>query len=205
MTVLADAISGVGSRMQFSGYFGSDADRGVGLVASMGGAVAQGAAALLDGGNAYAAAALLRQVVEVEYLLWTFADDSDDASRWFHASKNQLSSRFRPAAMRTRSKGRFRAEEYASHCDRGGHPSPRGWDLVVENAYTPRRVRLDSTEALRLDLAVHLNRAWHLLTEACDAIERSSVYSTYVDGVIEAVTAWRRDDAAALDLAPPTG
>ena len=205
MTVLGGAISGVGSRMQFSGYLGSDADRGIGLVASMGGALARGAAALLDGGNAYAAAALLRQVVEVEYLLWTFADDPEDAPRWFHASKNQLSSRFRPAAMRTRSNGRFRAEEYSAHCDQGGHPSPRGWSLVVENAYTPNRARLDSIEALRLDLAAHLDRAWRLLTEACDAIERSPVYSTYVDGVDEAVTAWRRDDAAALDLSPPAG
>jgi hypothetical protein len=66
-----------------------DLAAGVSLAARMGGALARGTAALLDGGNAYGAAALLRQVVEVEYLFWTFAADPEDAARWLHASRSQ--------------------------------------------------------------------------------------------------------------------
>jgi hypothetical protein len=66
-----------------------DLAAGVSLAARMGGALARGTAALLDGGNAYGAAALLRQVVEVEYRFWTFAADPEDAARWLHASRSQ--------------------------------------------------------------------------------------------------------------------
>jgi hypothetical protein len=41
----------------------------------MGGSLASGTIAVLRVENWYAAAALLRQVVEVEYLLWLFAEE----------------------------------------------------------------------------------------------------------------------------------
>lgn len=107
-----------------------DLAAGVSLAAWMGGALARGTAALLDGGNAYGAAALLRQVVEVEYLFWTFAADPKHAARWLHAWRSQLEGRFRRATMRKRSEGRFHTAEYQPHCDQGGDPSPRGWLLV---------------------------------------------------------------------------
>lgn len=202
VAALGEAISGVGSRAQFSAHLGTG-DRAIALTASMGGALAQGASELLDAGNAYAAAALLRQLVEVEYLLWTFADDPDDGPRWIRASKEELWKRFRPSAMRKRSNGRFRANEYATHCDQGGHPSPRGWSLVVDSAYTKDQPRPDPIEVVRMDLAMHLERAWPLLLGACDAIERSSLCSAYVEGVQAAIAAWRAYDGAAITLVGP--
>ena len=97
-------------------------------------ATTSGTCMLLDAGNAYAAAALARQFVEIEYLLWTFADDPQDMTGWLHASRSQLGKRFQPATMRERSNGAFRAaEEHRSHCEHGGHPNPSAWFLVSDS------------------------------------------------------------------------
>src|SRR5713101_8926632 len=50
--------------------FGSDSTVGLATVAQVAGQLAAGTAQLLDSDNRYAACALLRQMVEVEYLAW---------------------------------------------------------------------------------------------------------------------------------------
>lgn len=52
----------------------------VGLVGQTGGELAPGAIKLLHAENLYASAALIRQVVEVEYLASIFADDNHSLS-----------------------------------------------------------------------------------------------------------------------------
>lgn len=52
----------------------------VGLVGQTGGELALGAIKLLHAENLYASAALIRQVVEVEYLASIFADDNHSLS-----------------------------------------------------------------------------------------------------------------------------
>ena len=124
------------------------------------------AAAISRCRNSYAAAALLRQVVEVEYLLWTFADDPEDTVRWLNASKSQLDGRFRPAAMRQRSAGHFRTSEYVAHSTRadierrrmdtrGGSPA-RGHQALGSTARMRRRSwreRLGAGSVLRQAVA----------------------------------------------------
>ena len=96
-----DAFEAVGQYLYLAGHVLRDEGaRAVSLASRIGGALGRGTCDLLDAGNAYGGAALLRQLVEVEYLLWTFSDDAEDASRWLHASKSQLDGRFRPEASR---------------------------------------------------------------------------------------------------------
>jgi hypothetical protein len=170
-----------------------DTVRGLALVTDMGGSLACGVRDLLDTGNAYSAAALLRQVVEVEYLWWTFADDAQDAARWLHASRSQLDRHFKPAKMRERSSGRFRAAEYKAHCDQGGHPNPAGRALLSrksESAPDPARV-------LWLDLCQHLSRGWGLLVTACAAVDRQGATARDAGEVAAARAGWLEADSLA--------
>lgn len=55
--------------------FGDDRTVGVATVAQIGGALSDAVVSLLKAGNLYAASALIRQLVEVEYLAHAFAND----------------------------------------------------------------------------------------------------------------------------------
>lgn len=128
MRHVGDALQGVGSVLS------DDATRGLGLATRMGGALGQGTCDLLDAGNSYAAAALTRQLVEIEYLLWTFADEPEDCARWLNASRSELERDFKPAAMRKRSDGAsvhgsiaFTVRSAGIPAHGGGFCSPTDW------------------------------------------------------------------------------
>jgi hypothetical protein len=65
---------------------------------------------LLDNGNLYAAAALLRQLVEVEYLAWAFAEDDEEAAAWLRSTKEERTKFWQPrlTSLGKRSAGRFK-------------------------------------------------------------------------------------------------
>lgn len=94
--------------------------------------VAQVAMSLVGGirtllpGNAYAANALVRQMVEVEYLSWTCANDHAEAVDWLTSDRQARRNRWQPGHLRQRAGNRFNAEDYAVHCEVGGHPTPPG-------------------------------------------------------------------------------
>src|SRR5689334_4288711 len=69
--------------------FGSDAMVGLATVVQTGGALGSGTVQLLLADNLYAAAALIRQLVEVEYLAWIFADDHVSMGKWLNASHKE--------------------------------------------------------------------------------------------------------------------
>jgi hypothetical protein len=129
--------------------FGSDAAVGLALVVQMGGELVSGAVALLDQHNLYAAAALVRQMVEVEYLTWAFAEDEGQAMAWVRATKQERLNMWQPRHLRARSGGRFRSTDYGGHCERGGHPTPEATMLLADHS---RRAPL---EVWWLDLAQH--------------------------------------------------
>jgi hypothetical protein len=62
--------------------FGSDKSVGLALVIQIGGELLDGAVTLLSDDNLYGAASLLRQLVEIEYLAWAFAEDDEQAMEW---------------------------------------------------------------------------------------------------------------------------
>jgi hypothetical protein len=110
--------------------FGSDATVGLGTVVQIAGELSRGVVGLLEQGNRYAAAALLRQLVEVEYLTWAFAEDENEAMRWLRSSREERLKLWQPARIRKRADGRFRGVDYALHCEAGGHPTPEGNRLL---------------------------------------------------------------------------
>lgn len=110
--------------------FGSDATVGLGTVVQIAGELSSGIICLLEQGNRYAAAALLRQLVEVEYLTWAFAEDENEAMNWLRSDREERLRLWQPGHVRKRAEGRFRGSDYALHCEAGGHPTPEGNRLL---------------------------------------------------------------------------
>jgi hypothetical protein len=159
---VAAALQSLGHSAWVGGWMLRDEwTEGLGIVVQMGGELAAGAVTLLGCGRHYPAAALVRQLVEVEYLAFTFAEDEPLARSWLTASTQQLRDLFQPAPMRRRSGGRFRDAEYWSHCNAGGHPHPRGAHLLPDHANS-----VADNQWQWVDLAHHLNRLWDCLLVA---------------------------------------
>jgi hypothetical protein len=110
--------------------FGSDATVGLGTVVQIAGELSAGVIALLGQGNRYSAAALLRQMVEVEYLAWAFAEDEEEAMKWLRSTRDERMQFWQPRHIRKRAGNRFRGTDYAGHCEVGGHPTPDGNRLL---------------------------------------------------------------------------
>mgnify|MGYP000586642334 CR=1 FL=1 len=109
---------------------GNDAQVGVGVLAQIGADLLDASARLLSGDNHYAGAALLRQVVEVEYLSWAFANEKREAADWLNSTHQDRMQFFTPARLRDISDGRFSSSDYRHHCEQGGHPVPRAIPLL---------------------------------------------------------------------------
>jgi len=133
--------------------FGDDRTVGVATVAQIGGALSDAVVSLLKAGNLYAASALIRQLVEVEYLAHAFANDHEVAAGWLRANREARLAFWTPGAVRKRAGGYFLASDYWGHCDLGGHPTTEGMNLL------PGLIHLSVT-VLWADLAGHLARTW---------------------------------------------
>jgi hypothetical protein len=70
--------------------FGSDDVVGLATVCQVGGELARGAVELLGANNRYGASALVRQLVEVEYLAAAFSEKGDEiAGEWMRADREE--------------------------------------------------------------------------------------------------------------------
>lgn len=142
--------------LHISGYVRrDDAELGTALVLRIAASLSDGIYALSADSNAYAAAALLRQFVEVEYLLCLGYVDVGNIARWYTSDDKQRRVSFSPQAMRKRSHGIFRDQEYWMHCNVGGHPHPRARMLLP--AYSPT---VSPIASLLPDAVQHIRRAW---------------------------------------------
>jgi hypothetical protein len=135
-----------------------DAIRAVGLLLQMAGELAGAAGRLLSGGEHYAGAALVRQIVEIEYLTWTFKEGHRSASKWLKSTHAERMKMFSPSELRKTSKGRFLSRDYQHHCEQGGHPVPVGSFLL--GAQSP-----GSAQMLLVDLMVHCWRTWDQIVQ----------------------------------------
>lgn len=125
----------------------------IGLLMQMAGELAFAAGRLLSDSEYYAGAALVRQLVEIEYLTWTFKEGHRSASNWLKSTHAERMKDFSPSELRKTSKGRFLLKDYQDHCEQGGHPVPRGSFLLAgENP--------GSAQLLLVDLMVHSWRTW---------------------------------------------
>lgn len=174
---LTDGFEQVGERLILGGHIigpdrvdgtspfgnGDDSLVALGYLSRTAAALVGGASQMLDVGNRYAAGTLTRQLVEVEYLHWAFAEDHDEAAAWLRSNRDDRLKRWQPRHLRERSGGRFRGVDYAEHCEHGGHPTPGGARSLL---------RTDSgtqAECLHYELAHHGASTWEYLLMAIKA------------------------------------
>ncbi len=166
----AASLVSCGSVLWAYGLVEEHSRRALAVAMQTGGSLASGACDLLEAGNAYAASALVRQLIEVEYLLWLFGNEPTTATAWLTAQGEKARAQFRPTELRKRAGGWFAAPEYRSHCEVGGHPHPRGHSLLPDRFVGRPEDEACRDELLWLDLAVHLDRLWREFDRARHAL-----------------------------------
>jgi len=135
------------------GMHGSDEIVAVSLLLRIGAQLTSACADLFADGRHYAAAALVRQVVEIEYLAWAFQTRDKDAERWLRSTREDRQSFFSAAKLRQAANGKFRGKDYAYHCELGGHPVPGSHILL--------RGDVGCSQLLLSDLLGHTGRIWN--------------------------------------------
>jgi hypothetical protein len=168
--------------------FGSDAVVGLATVVQIAGELGRGAVALLGEDNRYAASALLRQIVEIEYLAAAFAAGDQAAMEWLHADRDERRRFWTPAAVRRRSGDRFLASDYWQHCDRGGHPTRDGRMLLPDHEPSI------NAPLLWVELATHLSNVWTSVTAALAASAEVAAGVQVGEEVGKAIAGWRSSD-----------
>jgi hypothetical protein len=224
----ADALSKAGLMLWMTGYhlgadrvsgaspfdFGNDEAVGIATVAQIGGELGTGAIALLKADNKYAAAALTRQLVEVEYLAAAFAEEHEIAADWLRSDSKRRQQFWSPKHLRKRANGAFLNSDYWSHCDMGGHPSTDGMVLLPGHQDTPIALSW-------ADLAGHLLGIWKSVLRATERVLDSPIPPEWKLPDVPAVVArWeqkdpltaalralhqlKREDPKAFDFSEPT-
>jgi len=128
---------------------------GLATVLQIAGELLSGSLLLFREDNRYAGAALVRQLVEVEYLAWAFAEDEEEARNWMRSTKEERQRLWKPGHIRERADGRFRGVDYGEHCGKGGHPSPEGIYLLPDHS-APEA----SASFWLCDMAIHGHSVW---------------------------------------------
>ncbi len=203
---LSSQLAACGGRLWAFEVGGPDFRTALSIVVQFGGGLSTGAVTLAEQTNWYAASALVRQFVEVEYLVRLFRRIPTEALVWLQASSSDLCAAFSPSKMRKRmGNGEFRHQEYAVHCDFGGHPNPKAHFLLPARHLEPHRPPLGSNEAFWIDLAQHLRRIW-IDIEAIPTDhpnETLNVIHQYTGVVTEAIRVWEDVDPCSPMMPAP--
>jgi hypothetical protein len=172
-----------------------DAARAIAVLAQVAGELSGSAVTLLESERTYGPAVLIRQLVEVEYLAYCFSTDNALAAQWLTSSQEDIRRLFQPAAMRKRSRGVFRDEEYWTHCELGGHPNPKARVLL------PGREGAVDARWMWADLAQHLDRLWSFVMDAVAAADFGrALPEGACSAVTEGLAAWREADILATRM-----
>ena len=148
---------------------------------------------LFMSGKVYAAAALIRQMVEVEYLAWAFETRNHDAERWLRSSKAERQDFFTPAKLRKAAGERFRSKDYGYHCELGGHPVPTSAILLDGETSIAQMLLSDSLG--------HAGRIWdHLVGWA--RLQNEGFVLEHSAEVSTKFTEWKSKDTL-VDFPPP--
>lgn len=173
-----------------AGSHGSDEAVGVAVLLAIAGELGAGFDALIREPNTYAAAALLRQIVEVEYLAWAFDTRDRDAQRWLRSDRKERETFFSPRKLRAASKGRFPTKDYGYHCEQGGHPVPEALKIV--------RNDMVFIELLCVDFLGHTGRIWDHLISWSGRHTHGSAIKRRGPEMLRRFLKWKETDALAL-------
>jgi len=144
-------------------------------------------------GRTYAAAALIRQMVEVEYLAWAFETRDHDAERWLRSNRDERQEFFAPAKLRKAAGERFRSKDYGYHCELGGHPVPTSAILLDDQVTVAQMLLSDSLG--------HAGRIWdHLISWA--RLQNEPFILEHAAEMGLRFTEWKTRDLL-VDLPPP--
>jgi hypothetical protein len=169
--------------------FGSDGLVGLAAVAQAAGQLGRGAIALFQADNRYAASALMRQLVELEYLACAFANDDDAATAWLRADGEERRSFWTPAKVRARASDQFLPSDYWHHCDLGGHLTPRGMVMLL-----PGHKGVEPALLLG-DLAAHLVQIWGYVCRAGETLTPGGMLTEWMRPETErAIKTWQETD-----------
>lgn len=180
----------------------------VGLVAQIASELVSGALLLFRNGNQYGGSALVRQLIECEYLLRAFRLNFDDAARWHDANDSDRWD-FKPSKLREI--GGFDRKEYADHCEAGGHPHPAGRALLdlerAMQALAPNSRKLDVVRLLWVDFALHCDRVWRALSDVLseEHARFDRVRAEAIAAVAESRSGWHDIDTLARHAGPVLG
>jgi hypothetical protein len=177
------------------GGHGSDEIVAISLLLRIAGQITSASADLFTDGRHYAAAALVRQLVEIEYLAWAFHMRDKDAERWLRSTRDERQSFFSPAKLRQASDGKFRGKDYAYHCELGGHPVPSSYILLRDD--------ICCSQLLLSDLLGHTGRIWdHILDWAEANPWATPVLSRQREEMFRRYAEWKGADGL-TQLPPP--
>lgn len=173
VAVVAEALDGYANQVWCFGLPVLSAHRkALGIVAQMAAQLLHGASAMFKAPLPYAAAALVRQLIETDYLLFLFGLDEAEAESWINGTDEDHKRLFQPAAMRRRAGDRFDVEEYSHHCRYGGHPRPAACSLVDRH----HTATSDPIRLFWVDLANHAVRVWDHYKLAAERCSPTNVY-----------------------------
>ncbi|MHA6883733.1 hypothetical protein [Ralstonia pseudosolanacearum] len=150
------AFSRIADELQVAGYLSKSGRlRAAALLVHLASELSSGISILLRAQREYPAGALLRQLIEVEYLAFQAYIDPSQLEVWYDADAVSLRRQFTPQAMRKASGGVFHDQEYWHHCELGGHPHPRARILLRKYASS-----LSPDAFLLPDSVQHVRRLW---------------------------------------------
>jgi len=165
---------------------GDDTTVAVSILLRIGSQLISGSADLISDGRHYAGAALVRQLVEVEYLAWAFETKDEEAARWLRSTREERKEFFTPAKLRAAAGKRFRGQDYGHHCELGGHPVPASWQLLKGE---------DSMAQFILsDCLGHAWRIWDHLVRWAEHHSNGDPILSRVEEMLEHFTHWKQID-----------
>lgn len=172
---------------------GSDETVAISLLLRIGSQLLSAATDLFLSGRSYAAAALIRQLVEVEYLAWAFETRDSDAECWLRSTEKERLDFFKPAKLRQAAKGRFRSKDYGYHCELGGHPVPKATLLLGEDSVV--------SQLLLSDALGHAGRIWDHISDWALSQGEDVILDQMVE-MSRKFREWKSQDLL-VDLPPP--
>ncbi|PVY33665.1 hypothetical protein [Williamsia muralis] len=172
----------------------ADSYEGVARIAVTAAALGGGVCQLIECDNHYPAYALIRQIVETEFVLWKFQQDVDLIPEWLNSDRDRREQGWKPSRIYRDDDNEYRQKDYSGHCELGGHPTPLGTRLASGE-------RSDIAEASVLgDLIGHLRDSWRHILQAADDLDTKysqsppSVAADVRASLDESLLAWANVD-----------
>lgn len=173
---------------------GNDETVAVSMLLRIGSELVSGSNDLFSDGRHYAAAALLRQLVEIEYLAWAFETKDKEGERWLRSTRSERQSFFTPSKLRKAADGHFRGRDYGFHCELGGHPVPGAATLLNQDQVV--------AQLLLSDLLGHTGRIWNHIASWSKSTPYSQQLYVFNEDMATRYGEWKSADLL-VTLPPP--